>query len=66
MKKKKLTKKLTLNKEKVVTLNYDEMSKIKGASILVPCTESYSILAPCCAPTKNKIDDNWIKAKGPG
>lgn len=50
MKKKSLTKKLALNKETISSLNYDEMKKVKGASILGPCSESCSILGPCCDP----------------
>ena len=65
--KKKLTKELTLNKETITSLDIDEMSRIKGAvSIVFACTESCSFFVACCAPTKNKIDDNWIQAKGPG
>jgi hypothetical protein len=50
MNKKKLTKKLALNKEKITSLNYTEMKEIKGASILVPCTGSCSALVMCCEP----------------
>ncbi|MCK5059125.1 MAG: class I lanthipeptide [Candidatus Aminicenantes bacterium] len=66
MKKKKLTNKLTINKEVITSLNTDEMMRIKGASIFVACTESCSIFVACCAPVKNIIPDNWIQDKGQG
>jgi lipid II:glycine glycyltransferase (peptidoglycan interpeptide bridge formation enzyme) len=54
MKKKKLEKKLTLNKETIAGLNADEMKKIIGASVLFLCTDSCSVLGPCCGLTDTK------------
>ena len=48
MKKKKITKKLSLNKETVAGLDAEEMKKIKGASILAACSDSCSVLVICC------------------
>ena len=58
--KKKFSKKLALNKETISSLNYDEMKKVKGASILVACTESCSILVACCGPDPKRmaVQDN--------
>ncbi len=65
MKKKSLTKRLALNKEKISTLNYDEMIKVKGASALVLCSESCSVLVICCGPTaeKNNVVNPPIKGQ---
>lgn len=64
--KKKFTKKLALNKENISRLNVDEMSKIKGASILAPCTDSCSILAPCCDPLSRTNCDPTKEKRGKG
>jgi hypothetical protein len=50
MNKKKLAKKLALNKEKIAGLNPADMKKIKGASILGDCTFSCSVFVACCEP----------------
>lgn len=65
MKKKTLTKKLTLNKERISALNYVEMNKIKGASVFLLCTESCSVFMACCDPT-TKEDNNNDLEKGHG
>lgn len=54
--KKKLTKKLSLKKENIASLNPDEMAGSKGGYTLLMCTNgctfgctiSCSIIAPCC------------------
>lgn len=48
MKKKMLTKKLTLNKKTIARLGEAEMRNLKGASIFVACSESCSIFIMCC------------------
>ena len=55
MKKKKLEKKLVLNKETIAGINQDEMKKIEGGfSVLLLCTEfiacsvTCSIIGLCC------------------
>jgi hypothetical protein len=50
MNKKKLAKKLALNKKKIAGLNPADMTKIKGASILAPCSVSCSVFVACCEP----------------
>lgn len=67
MKKKKLTKKLELNKENISSLNFDEMSKMKGAiSLVFACTESCSVFVACCEPTTEKDNNNIDLEKGHG
>lgn len=66
MKTKTLTKKLSLNKEKIASLNPGEMSRIIGASVFVPCTESCSIFEPCCGPTTEKDNNKIDLDKGKG
>ena len=63
MKKKKLTKKLTLNKDTITILNPNEMSRIVGASVFLLCTESCSVFLACCDPIRNIIDGNLIQDK---
>ena len=55
--KKKLTKKLSLNKENISSLNPDEMDSTKGGATFYDCitigctfgcTISCSVIAPCC------------------
>jgi len=52
--KKKLSKKLNLNKETITKLQDKEMRLIKGASIFIPScdcdTDSCSIPVRCCGP----------------
>ena len=65
MKKKTLTKKLSLNKEKIASLNPDEMSRIIGASIFVACSESCSVFVGCCDPlSRTGCDPVEKMAKG--
>lgn len=61
--KKRLIRKLALNKEIIASLNPDEMDKIKGAvSLLFACTESCSNLVACCEPKKDEL--NQVKDLG--
>lgn len=58
MPKKKLGKKLVLDKETISKLQDEEMKQIKGASVILlsHCcdpTESCSVMLPCCGPTKD-------------
>ena len=59
--KKKLTKKLSLNKEYISSLNFDDMYKIKGGfSILctdfIACSVTCSIIVRCCFEEKKMAD----------
>ncbi len=57
--KKKLTKKLTLNRKTISNLTKNEMKLIKGATLLAFCTDSCSLIAICCPTTKeNVIEQN--------
>ena len=65
--KKKLTKKLSLNKATVTKLQNEEMKVIKGASIVIDScncdTASCSLPVHCCEPTIKEmiIKDEWKK-----
>ena len=61
--KKKITKKLTLGKEKIAALNREEMSKVVGASVFVLCSESCSVYVICCGPTTEK-EKEFVEGKG--
>lgn len=65
MKKKTLTKKLSLNKEQIASLNPDEMSRIIGASILMPCSDSCSVFLACCDPL-SRTDCDPVEKMGKG
>jgi hypothetical protein len=66
MKKKKLTKKLKLNIEKISNLNHQEMKETKGMSAIFVCTESCSALFVCCDPKTNPIEENREREKDQG
>ncbi len=56
MKKKRLTKKLALNKEMISSLSYDEMKIIKGKTAVWVCTESCTAVWICCQPRPKAIE----------
>ncbi len=57
--KKKLTKKLTLSRKTISNLTDNEMNRVRGASLMVNCTNSCSLLVDCCPTTKeNLIEQN--------
>ncbi len=50
---KKLTKKLVLNKKTISNLDREEMNSARGASFFIPCSDSCSVIFVCCDPTTN-------------
>lgn len=50
---KKLTKKLVLNKKTISNLDREEMNSARGASVIYICSESCSVIYICCDPTKD-------------
>ncbi len=50
--KKKLTKKLQLNKKTISNLDKEEMNLLYGASVIIACSESCSVIIVCCDPTR--------------
>jgi len=51
--KKKMIKKLILNKKTISSLNNEEMNLVIGATVIMPevCSRSCSVMLPCCGPT---------------
>lgn len=63
--KKRLNKKLVLNKMTVIRLKDNDMQLIRGATLVFDCTESCSLVWICCTPTKqNAIDQIIDKNQG--
>jgi hypothetical protein len=54
--KKKFEKKLNVSKSTIVNLDKNEMYRIKGASIVIYCTESCSLVYYCCFPTNKCVN----------
>jgi len=54
--KKRLNKKLVLNKTTIASLKKDEMNLIRGATLVDHCTESCSLVDICC----HKIAENLL------
>ena len=53
--KKRLNKKLVLNKMTIASLKKDEMNLIRGATLVDHCTESCSLVDICCNKTVENI-----------
>ena len=62
----KLSKKLNLNKNKISRLNDHDMNLIRGATLVMHCSESCSLVKICCEPTVKEylIDQNLEKNPG--
>ncbi len=57
--KKKLTKKLMLSRKTISNLTDNEMNLVRGASLIVNCTNSCSLIRYCCPTTQeNVIEQN--------
>ena len=58
--KKRLNKKLVLNKMTISSLKDKDMHLIRGATLVFDCTESCSLVWICCTPTKEYAMDQDI------
>jgi len=61
--KKIVKKRLVLSKATVANLDKDEMNRIIGASLVMICTESCSLVMLCCTP-KTKEGLNQLAGMG--
>jgi len=55
--KKKMNRKLVLNKNTVTSLNDNEMNKVIGATLVWHCTKSCSLVWYCCSPPEENVYD---------
>ena len=62
--KKNFAKKMLLNKVTVSRLNDNDMSLIRGATLIYHCTESCSLIYVCCDPKTIPVEKNKVQEKG--